>query len=339
MTTIRKLAQLAGVSIGTVSRALRDDPRLRAETCARIQELAALHQYRPNRLTQRLISGKSQTIGIILPTVTSTFHARILRGVLEEAFASSFHVIPVETHNQLLKTRAAIHALIEQRVEGLLIASEHYAGIPREAVLELWGQGVVPIGIDATRFDSPIDQVRTDEEQLAAMAVDYLLGLGHRDIAYLGPLPAGRLIDRALAVHHALQRKGLSTAYFLDTLTDDYLQFDAGAVLARLLALPVTAVIAWEDRIAAKLLQQAADDAVEIPRALSVLGCANFDIAELSRPRLTTIEQFPEEMGRQAVKLLLRRLADGPDRDHRHTETLAIQPRLIPRASCAPPGG
>src|SRR5690242_3743330 len=123
--TIRQLAKLAGVSICTVSKALRDDPRLRPETIQRIKALAAQYHYHPNRLTQGLFSGKSNTIGCIVPEVTSTFHARILRGVMEGALSASCHVITLETHNQLLRTIAALHSCIERRVDGVLIASEH----------------------------------------------------------------------------------------------------------------------------------------------------------------------------------------------------------------------
>ena len=78
---------------------LRDDPRLRPETIQRIKELAAQYHYHPNRLTQGLFRGKAMTIGCIVPEVTSIFHARVLRGVMEGTLQASFHVITIETHN------------------------------------------------------------------------------------------------------------------------------------------------------------------------------------------------------------------------------------------------
>jgi len=336
--TIRQLAQLAGVSICTVSKALRDDPRLRPETIQRIKELAAQYQYHPNRLTQGLISGKSRTAVCIVPEVTSTFHARVLRGVMESALAASFHIVTVETHNQLLKTVAALHSCIEQRVEGVLIASEHYAPIPQEMILALHNHAIKIVGLDATLFERPIDQVRTDEEALARIAVEHLLQLGHRIIAYVGPLPDGPLIDRSLALSRIFREYHLSRAHFIDTQTDQFLRFDAGQVLERILhaPLPPTAVIVWQDLLAARLLQEATLRGIAVPGRFSILSCANYAIAELTVPRLTSIEQFPEEIGRQALALLLRRLEEGAAPSS-HGETITIQPQLVVRDSCAPP--
>ncbi len=336
--TIRQLAQLAGVSICTVSKALRDDPRLRPETIQRIKELAAQYHYHPNRLAQGLISGKSKALVCIVPEVTSTFHARLLRGVMAGAYAASFHVITIETHNQLLKTVAALHACIEQRVEGVLIASEHYAPLPQEIMLELRQHQIGIVGLDATLFATPVDLVRTDEDALARIAVDYLLQLGHRSIAYVGPLPDGPLIDRSLALARVFREHHLSRVHFLDTQTDQFRQFNADQVLDGLLhaPLPPTAVIVWQDLLAARLLQQAILRGIAVPATLSIISCANYEVAELTVPPLTSIEQFPEEIGRQAVALLLRHLKED-EQAYAPGETIIVQPQLVVRGSCAPP--
>jgi DNA-binding LacI/PurR family transcriptional regulator len=336
MTTIRQLAQLADVSICTVSKALRDDPRISAPTRQRIQELAVQHCYRPNRLTQHLIQGKSHTIGCIVPDVANSFHARLLRGVLAAVSQSDRQVLILETHNQLLRTLKAMHALMEQRVEGILIASEHYAPIPRPVILEMRSHGIIPIGLDATRFATPVDSVRTDENRLADIAVSYLMELGHRRIAYIGPLPTGPLIDRARAFSRAFRRHHLTETTLIDTEAEDYALFSAAAVFDHLSTLPTrpTALIAWEDRIAARLIQEAHARGIDVPGAVSILGCANFDLGDLVTPRLTSIEQFPEEVGRQAVELLLARVTGVRGESERRREVRAIPPRLVPRASC-----
>jgi DNA-binding LacI/PurR family transcriptional regulator len=93
-------------------------------------------------------------------------------------------------------------------------------------------------------------------------------------------------------------------------------------------------VIVWQDLLAARLLQAAITRGIAVPSALSILSCANYEVAELTVPPLTSIEQFPEEIGRQAVALLLRRLdAD----DHSCGETVIVPPQLVVRDSCAPP--
>jgi LacI family transcriptional regulator len=336
---MRQLADMAGVTIGTVSLALRDHPRISAPTRQRIKELAEHYHYQPNRLTQGLISGKTNTIGCILPSVTCTFYARLLRGVLTQALATTYQVITLETGSQLLKTCKAIDMLVGQRVDGILVASEHYAPIPRESVQTMRHHGIVPISLDSTLIEIPIDEVRTNEDELAEMAVGYLHTLGHRVIAYVGTMPGGRLYGRAQAMAHALQRRQLSTAYLVDTQTEHYANFDADAAFNRLLGRqrPPTAVIAWEDRIAAKLIQHARRRGLRIPRDLSVFGCANLDVADLLDPPLTSIEQNPEDMGRQAVSLAIKRIVEMQRDPKSPPESITIPLRIVERASCAPP--
>jgi DNA-binding LacI/PurR family transcriptional regulator len=337
--TIRELAKLAGVSICTVSKALQNNPRISAATRQRIQQLAKAHLYSPNRITQRLVTGITKTIGCIVPDLTSTFHARLVRGVLTGVAQFGYHLLIVETHNVLHETVQAMTAQLEQRVDGILVVSEHFAPIPRQIIYALRSHGIALIGLDATRFASPVDCVRTDEDALAIMAVGYLADLGHREIAYVGPMPGKPLIDRSEAMVRAFAAHKLATEHFLDTQTDRHDSFDAEAVLKRLCRgrKRVTAIIAWEDRIAARLVQAAAVQRINVPGTLSILGCANFEIADLTVPRLTTIEQSPEAIGRQGAELLLRRLENREMSVDQETETVLTQPRLILRASCASP--
>ncbi|MHB0940064.1 MAG: LacI family DNA-binding transcriptional regulator [Armatimonadota bacterium] len=327
--SMRQLAKLAGVSVGTVSLALRDNPRISAATRQRIQVLAEQHGYRSNQVTRSLISGKTHTLGCILPSVTCTFYARLLRGVLASAFSMGCHVLILETHSRLLDTCKAIHALLGQRVDGILIASEHPATIPRETVREMVRRGAWPVSLDSTPFEEPVDEIRTDEGQLAETAVGYLFDMGHREIAYLGSVPGGR----AQAMSDALQRRGLPAHYFFDAYADDPARFDMDAIYRALFrhTLPPTAIICWEDRMAARLIQHLAYRGVRVPQDVSVLGCANMDVANLTVPPLTSIEQDPEAIGRQAVELVIHHAA-AP-------RSVIVPARLVIRASCAPRRG
>ena len=324
--TMRQLAELAGVSIGTVSLALRDNSRISVKTRRRIQALAEQHGYRPNRLTQGLISGKTHTIGCILPSVTCTFYARLLRGVLARAFEAGYHVITRETHSRLLDTCKAIHALVGQRADGILIASEHPATIPRETVQAMLRHQAWPVGLDSTPFEEAVDEIRTDETQLAETAVGYLAGLGHRHIAYLGSVPG----SRARAMAGALQRRGLPATSLIDAYSDDPTHYDVDAIYRALFrrAVPPTAIICWEDRMAARLVQHLTYRNLRVPRDVSVLGCANMDVADLTVPPLNSIEQDPEAIGRQAVELVLHRESTP--------RSIIIPARLVVRASCGP---
>lgn len=340
MSTVRKLAQLAGVSIATVSRALRGDPHVLPETRRRVLELAELYRYRPNRLMQSLITGKSSTIGCVLPDVAHPYSARELRGVLAQAFTESYRVLVLENHGKLAHTRQALRTLVELRVEGVLVDGGHAASLPTEAVWELWSQGIALVSLDDSPIDIPVDQVRTDEEQLAMMAVDYLVALGHRAIAYVGPVVQGDRGGRARAMQYAMAASIVPASYVVDIPAEPDARFDAEPTFARLHALvpSPTALIVWEDHVAARLMQQAAHHGLRIPHDLSVLSCGNDPgLVEFVTPTLTSIEQTPDAVGRQAVSLLLERITAGAPTTETPTVTRAIPAHLVERQSCAPP--
>lgn len=338
MINIRQLAALAGVSIGTVSLALRDNARISQETRQRIQQLALQYHYLPNRLTEGLISGKTRTIGCILPNVTCTFYARILRGVLDRAFETSYHIITLETHSKLMHTCKAIHEMVARRVDGILVSSEHPAMIPRETVQEMLRHNVWPVSIDNTQFEEPVDAVKSDEITLAQMMVDYLYDLGHRKIAYVGDIPGGKLYDRSLNIAKAMRLHGLPTTSFIDAFTDDLTNLKAESIVTKILSIPTppTAVICWEDRAAMKLLPHFNERGLRIPRDISILGCANMDAADFANPRLTSVEQFPEEIGKQALDLIISRSMTGQDYTALSPKTITIPVKFVKRDSCGP---
>jgi LacI family transcriptional regulator len=336
MASIREIARLAGVAPSTVSRALRNAPSISPATRERIRLVADAHQYSTDHWVQRLTVGRSRTIGVILPEVTTSFYARVLRGILEATRAANYHVLTVETHSQLLHTYRAIQSLVEQRVDAVLIANEHPDPIPLEAIQLLRKHGIVPIGLDSTPFSAPVDSVSTDENQLAETIVSYLMALGHRSIAFVGLVPSDRLFSRGEAMARIMRAHGLQTSNFVDTNTKDYRAFDAVHAWKQLLhahSRP-TAVITWEDRIAAKFVQSAAAQGIGIPQHMSVIGCANMEFAELLVPSLTTVEQHPEEIGRRAFALAQQRKGQG---DGLPIQTITIPVSLVERASCHRP--
>ncbi len=140
--------------------------------------------------------------------------------------------------------------------------------------------------------------------------------------------------------HRALKRRMLSTRYFIDVKEmPPYEELPARDILAQLLALAPapTAIIAWEDTIAALLCKEASSHGLRIPGDLSIMGFGNLAISSLLTPTLTTLKQHPEEVGKQAVELFLARLEGQQQASPIIPRLIAIPPALVTRASCAPP--
>jgi len=167
-----------------------------------------------------------------------------------------------------------------------------------------------------------------------------LLHLGHRSIAFIGRTIAGKFTGRAQYIAKAFQTRLLSPRNFIDVQHEPpYTHLPAENLLARLLAQssPPTAIIAWEDPIAALLINAAAALGVRVPRDVSILGFGNLSFASLVTPKLTTFEQHPEQVGREAFVLFSKRAREQLGEKASTMEVIAIRPTLIIRESCGPP--
>ena len=124
--TIRDIAKVAGVTHGTVSRALRGSPLVRAETAERIKSIARNMGYRPNRIAQSLRQKRTKTIGLVIPDISNPFFSTLTCGVEEKASELEYHVILVNTSRDLDKEASEIELLRERMVEGLIICPVSY---------------------------------------------------------------------------------------------------------------------------------------------------------------------------------------------------------------------
>ncbi|HEY3377449.1 MAG TPA: LacI family DNA-binding transcriptional regulator [Armatimonadota bacterium] len=337
MSTIRQLAKLSGYSIGTVSLALRDDPRLRQATKDAIRALADLYHYRPNRLMEGAITGKTNTLGCIVPWVSSPYFSYVLQGVLEKSFEETYHVITLQTHHNISHTIKGLQTLVEQRVDGILLASGHTESIPTESLLELKSHGVALVGMDFNDTEIPIDEVLTDEPQLAEQVIAYLVGLGHRQIGVFGHhISPQHAHGRLHAFEKALRAHGLDTQYCVRLVKELDVYDDIWLPRAGRTARP-TAIVTMTDELAAQLIQRATRHAIRIPHDLSVVGCGNFSFGRTSLPSLTTVEQYPVEIGRQGIGLLLECIRAEAEGTTFPPRSLMVKPSLIIRESCCPP--
>ena len=309
MVSIRKLAAIAGVSPMTVSRAVRNLPGVGEPTRGRILALAEQYHFHPNQVMPGVTTGSSRTLGCILPNIRYSFYNRLLSGILQQAYQAEYRIIVLETHSDPERTRLALHSLIEHRVEGVMIDSEHPMLLSSELLFTLQSNGLMPLCLDSTPSAHPVHAVLSDEGQMAELAVGYLHALGHRTIAYLGTLPHGRGVgrtERPAAVQRALRRYGVPQDYLFDPLPAEYygqspdhqlpiIAAPVAQLFTQLMtaAVPPTAFITPSEMIATYLLQLAHRHGLRVPDQLSVLCMGNAELAELLLPPLTTDQSAP----------------------------------------------
>lgn len=329
--TIADVAARAGVSVATVSRALRDLPNVAPATRERVRAAADELRYVSDPWASRLASGRSSTIGLVVPTLDRWIYARLLAAAQGAAAAAGLDVLPVTVSRADAAADLLQKFAGSKRVDGLLVVDAPTAGpYVREVVTA--GVPVVTIGLAAPGVSSLL----VDNVAAARVAVEHLLALGHRRIATIGGLDD----DAGLFTVPVDRRRGYLDACAAAGVEPDPAQCVgaevslAGGALAmqELLAHhePPTAVFAQADEMAIGALQVARDAGLRVPEDLSIVGFDDHEVAAYLG--LTTIRQDVHTMGRRATHVLLRHLRG----DLHEPAAVEVGTRLIVRATTGP---
>ncbi|GAA5071762.1 LacI family transcriptional regulator [Thermocatellispora tengchongensis] len=328
--TLAHVAAMAKVDRAVVSRVINNDPTLniRPETRERVLRAVAALGYRPNAAARSLRTARAHMFGLFIPDFANPVYAEIIKGA--EAAAASLGYVLVTGSATGAGLKGYMDQLGQGRIDGLLLA-----GAEEESELtEQLDRAAVPWIMLNRRIPSARRYVILDDERAARLAVEHLVGLGHRRIAHLaGPATADTATRRSAGYSAAMRDAGLPDGPVVQA---DYTPAGGAAAMAEILAAPEppTAVFVANVASAIGALEAARAAGFDIPARLSMVAVHDLDLASYLYPPLTTVRMPLEELGRRGVALLgslkpdetVEEILDGP-----------IQ--LIPRASTAPPPG
>ena len=325
--SIRDVARLADVSHQTVSRVLNDHPSIRPETRARVLEVMAQLQYRPNRAARALVTARSQTIGILAASSTQYGPASSIAAIEAAARARGYWVSTanVEARDPASIAQGLAH-LMAQAIEGLVVIAPQVRVIRAIAAQQL---DIPYVTLQSTERDAG-HHMSVDQIAGARMATRHLIELGHRQIYHLaGPQD---WIEAEARMRGFLEEMSASdiptTAPILGDWTADF-GYYAGRELLRVR--DFTAIFSSNDQMALGLLHAIREEGLEVPGDISIVGFDDIPEAAHFSPPLTTIRQDFPELGRRCVDLLLGAAGPGAGGD-----ADAIMPELIVRASTGP---
>lgn len=300
---IRFIARMAGVSPATVSRVLSGAKPVSPELRRRVEAEVARYGYRPNRLAQSLISHRSRLIGIVAPSVSGAFHARLISGAEQAADACGYNVMVCNVGDDFAREKRAFEIFAERRVDGILLAQENLPEQLRE-LTEAVRLPVVAASVNTEGGTLP--SVGIDETQAAYDMTSYLLRLGHRRIAgvFNDCYSLGVLRRRGFETALAQSGDGIPAGWraCARCTAQDGARAAEGFFSAMLRP---TAVFCVSDEQAAGVMNYLLEHGYRVPEDVSVTGFDDIGLAELLRPRLTTVHQPIEEIGGRSARMLV----------------------------------
>jgi LacI family transcriptional regulator len=319
VVTIRDVAQQSGYSASTVSIVLNSAPLSRyipTETKTRIETAAKRLGYRPNPLARSLRSHRSNIVGVMVFDITDPFCTPILRGLENALYQASYLSLLADAHNEPHRFERYLEMLLDRRVEGLIVVANWL--VTDIKLLADLTERRVPTVVAGREFElDTVSTVSVDNEGGAALALEHLHRLGHRDIAFLrGPKALSSSGQRWKGIRNFAQSVSLTLdpkriAELPESL-DANSSFEAGAQLTGELlrrGKPFTALMAYDDVTALGALRALKKNGLRVPEDCSVVGFDDVAQANLSVPSLTTVRQPMEAMGAMSAGIVLEAIA------------------------------
>src|SRR5213078_3775042 len=331
--TIREVAQAAGVSIATVSRVLNGRGDVSPETRELVSRVIREHGYTANRSARHLSAGRTGLVGVLVPLVYPAYFSSILSGAAEALDEQDLRLLLSPTDHEHDREVSLIDRLMHGLTDGALIVLPEESSEELEQLLDEGYRFVVVDPLEP--LAAKIPSVSAAHTSGADQAMQHLLALGHRRIAAItGPSGCVATGDRRRGYHAALAAAGILPEAALEVESNFEIPggYKAAASLFELPD-PPTAIFAFNDNLAIGAIQAARSRDLRVPDDVSIVGFDDVEHATIVTPALTTVRQPLAEMGRTAVSLLNRLLAE----QHFETLHLELATRLVVRESTAHP--
>lgn len=300
--TVRDVAELAGVSPGTVSKALNGRGQLRDTTRQRVIQAAHQLGFQPNYLARSLIEGRTYTVGVLTTDSFGRFTIPVMMGVEDSLGAGQVSTLLCDSRGDPLREKHYVEQLLKRRVDGLVVTGRRRD--PRPSL----GKLPIPVVYVLGESDNPHDlSMCYDDVQGTRLATTHLLDIGRKRIAYVsGPVRHVSSTLRRLGVEEALEAVGEHLDPKLALLGEwsEAWGRAAAAILARMEG--VDGVVCGSDQVARGVADGFREAGVRVPDDIALVGFDNWDVmAEGCRPPLTTIDPKLTRLGRLAANHLL----------------------------------
>lgn len=320
--TLKQLAKELGLSVSTVSKALKNSYEINEKTIAKVQALAKKYNYRPNRMALSLKTNATMTIGVVIPNILNYFFSKVLLGIEEEANKRGYQIIICLSNNQYQKEAESMRLLSDGSVDGFIlsIAKETQLQQHEDHFNKIIEEGYPIVMFDRVSDNVECDKVVINDFDAAYDATSFLLKQGRKKIAMittLNDLGIGKLrtggYRKALADNkkYALgelivkihDKKDFETS--INKLFEEHKDLDG--------------VFATDNVSAITALKIAHNRGYKVPKQLSIIGFSDDKVSRMAFPSLTVVSQSAREIGKEAASMLIDRLKNPSSKNYKTT--------------------
>jgi DNA-binding LacI/PurR family transcriptional regulator len=317
MPTIKEVADLAGVAVGTVSHVITGSVPVSEQLRRKVQAAIRQLDYHPNHVARSLKTSKTRTLGIIVPDLTIPYFPRVIRGAETAARKRNYTLIAVNSDDSGPRQGELLSLLRSQRVEGILLVMAA-APTPMTQINGIVGAGIRLVCLDRIPDRFQVDSVSVEDVAAAEMAVDHLISMGHRRIATVtGPLSLKNERQRLLGYQQALERGGVAVEKEL--IWHGNLRPEDVATLCRerlkASGIKPEAIFATNGPTGLGVLRALRDCGLRTPADIAFVTFDELTLDDLFLPAITTVVQPAYDIGFRAAEILLQRIEKGSNTD------------------------
>lgn len=332
--TIRDVAQAAGVSLGTASRALNRSGSVSPQATAAVEKAARQLGYVPDAIAQSMRTRSTGVVGLLVSDFSNPLYARIIVAVEARLQLDGYALLLANTHNDTRREAALIELFRRRRVDGLILGP---CETEAPQMLDRLSRDNCPVVALDRDFGPACSGVHVDHFHGALQATRYLLNLGHRQIALLTPgsvLRPGR--ERIAGFRDAFAERGLQPDARLIRAERSAMEYAFSETLALLSgAAAPTAFVCLGTRILSGALQGLRHAGRSVPEDVSVVSVGDTDLSQLFSPSITSLTWDLVAVGTAVAELLLRRL-DAQGSQTPESERIVMTTQMVLRESCGP---
>ena len=335
-TTLKEIASQLGISITTVSKALKGYSDVSAATKKAVIDLAKQLHYTPNSFAVNLRTKESKTIGLIIPTLVHDFFASVIKGILEEAEKRDYMVIILQSNEKVEFEKKQIDLLLNKRVDGILISLSNQTG-DFDHLNSIITHNTPLVLFDKIAKLVKCSKVTINDKKAAYDAVSFLINKGYKKIAHFrGSYLPQNAIDRFLGYKKALEDHGILYDSSLVFVCDNNFDFEDGYENAKKVIQEhpeIDAIFAVTDLVAIGIIKYFNEIEILIPKQIAVLGFSNWFMSSVITPKLSTIDQPGFEIGQRSASILFDEINQKKSNVPITFQSIELPTRIIERES------